>query len=303
MYIGKHKIVDIEKGIVGPTDLAIGGTLTPTQSSKFIDLVVDESPFLKKVHTERMVQLKQELNVLDFAKGSLVRKAEGSEPSDADKKTPQNKGKILSTDPVQLFVDISRQTLLNNKNNPNFQTEMTKILARRFGSDLVYLGFVGVGIDGSSFANLKKGWLYYAENNTDTIKETYTTSTGDTQIKRLNMLVGLIPEDVDDKTAIFMNPVDYRSYLMELGNDTASANVLIEGKVKRFLGFDVIVNNYMPKGKYLATPPENLAFGISGDIYRGRSYHERKRTLEYTYDANVDYQIAVDKYTVSLKAA
>jgi hypothetical protein len=167
---------------------------------------------------------------------------------------------------------------------------------KKFANEFTLLGFTGVGTDASDFDHLNEGWVYLAENNANTKKATYDGTTPDDYVTRLQKLLDVVDDDVLDSVTILMSPRDYESYVKELGTGNKAVNVLLNANAKSYLGHPILPVRYFPAGKYMATPMENLVFGICSQVSRDRQYNARKRVVEYTFDIAVDYEIAVDKY-------
>ncbi len=293
-------LIKFAKGLISPEDLAVSGVLKPQKATRLIDLIVDNSAFLKKVSVERMRRLKKEIDVYDIANKVLVRVAEGSEPTDSQKTGISNIGKTLDALSVQLFADVKKSTILDNQDNPTFIRDLDNKFAKKFANELTLLGFTGIGTDGSDFDHLNEGWIHLAENSANTKKITWdndsTDGSTDNYVTRLEKLLSVVDDDVLDSVTILMSPRDYEGYVKEISTDNKAINVLLNGDAKSFLGHPILPVRYFPSGKYMATPLENLVFGICGQIQRDRQYNARKRVVEYTFDIAVDYAIEVDKF-------
>lgn len=294
MINSKSPLIGLVKGAMSPQDFELSGNLTPEHSNKMIDVIRDNSQFLSKVETIKMVKLETEVDAHDIAEGILVRVAEGTEPTDEQLTGIENIGCKLKALPVQLFSNVKKSTIENNAFNTNFDDETFTKFMKRFSNELVYLGFAGESAEGISFKTLNHGWLDIARTSDKTNKATYTSAA--TISDRLTALVRQIHEDVIGEASIIINPKDYQEYLLEIAKDTATASILLNATAKSFLGYPIEVQNKIPQGTYLATPLKNLVFGMCMDIFRSREWNNRKRVVEYTFDVACDYEIIVKKW-------
>jgi len=299
----EHILVKFAKDAISPSDLAVSGTITPTRANKFIDLIEKNNQILQKVTVIPMESLESEYDVWDMQKGSLVRVAEGSEPSSDQKKKLENKGRKLSAKPMQLFADVLRATILNNQHRPNLTAWLDGRFSIRFGNDLAYLGFVGEKDDYSNslFKNLNKGWITIAKEESETKTGTYDSS--DTMVERLQKLVDQADDEVGDDAKILIHRKDFIKYCIEVGKSTNSSALLIDAAAQGFAGYGFEVTNNMPTGSYMLTPLKNLVFGMANNIYRAREFNSRKRAIEYTFDIYADYDIAVPRYVSFIEAS
>ncbi len=288
-------VIKFAKGLITPESLTITGSLTPKQSKGFYSAIVNNNEFLKKVTTKQMNSLELFVDAYDVAEGILVRVPEGSEPTNSQKRTYSNIGCTLRALKAQLFADVTRSTIENNADNPNFEKELFNGFSIRFGNELVKLGFEGVDETGDSFENLNKGWIQVAKDSSDVKKDTYAST--DKMVDRLSGLIENLDKDAKGpSTSILMSWSDWEKYMLELADTTKTAALFTDAKTKSFMGYPIEVNKYMPNGVYMATPLKNLVFGMLTKIYRERTWNARKRAIEYTFDVGNDYEIIIKKW-------
>jgi hypothetical protein len=290
----KSQLTSLIKNNILPKDFELSGNLTPAQAKIMIDTIKDSSEFLKKVQTVPMLKLETEVDAYDIAEGILIRVAEGDEPTAEQLATIKNIGCKLQALPVQLFANVTKSSIENNAFNTTFDQDVFKKFMRRFSNELVYLGFAGVGAEGTTFKELNNGWLDIIRTSEDTNKATYSEDA--TVSERLTALVENVHEDVIGEASIVINPKDYQKYLLEIAKDTATASILLNATAKSFLGYPIEVQNKIPSGTYIATPLKNLVFGMCQDIFRAREWNNRKRIVEYTFDVSCDYEVVVKKW-------
>jgi len=296
-------LIKFAKGLITPESLTVSGSLTPKQSKTIVSAIKKNNKFLSKVNYVTMNSLQRFVDAYDIAEGVLVRVAEGTEPTDEQKQAYANLGCTLNALKVQLFADVTRSALEDNADNPKLENFLFDGFTTRFGNELVKLGFEGVGDTGADFAHLNTGWLQVATDSADVPKDTYTAET-EGQVDRLTKLVAKLDADAKGpSTSLLMSWADWEAYILELGGDNQAAMIIAEGKTKTFMGYPVEVSKYMPAGTYFATPLNNLAFGISTAVYRGREWNARKRCLEYTFDLGCDYEIVIKKWAALVTEA
>ena len=89
-----------------------------------------------------------------------------------------------------------------------------------------------------------------------------------------------------------------RVYARELNAPITGTAMNADSPLRRFEGKAIEAHPDMPRGSVAFTPLKNLVYGISTDMRRDRSYHSRKRVLEYTFDIANDYEVAVKQAAV-----
>ncbi|MCP4702385.1 MAG: hypothetical protein GY862_36815, partial [Gammaproteobacteria bacterium] len=95
-----------------------------------------------------------------------------------------------------------------------------------------------------------------------------------------------------------MNTKDALAYAEEIGLHVTGKADLADVMHLNFLGKKIVPNPYFPPGHILFTPLKNLVFGVNNVIRRDRFYHTVKRVLQYVFDWQIDYGIAVYKAVV-----
>lgn len=295
-------VVALAKGLIGPADLAVGGTITPKAAQRLIQMVF-KSDFLSKVTTEMTTALSQEVSAIDMARRQLVRVAQGVDPDEGQFATAGNYGCVLTMLPVQLFPSIKLDTLRANKDNPEILSMLEQSFSTALARDLVDLGFNGVSDDNTGanreakFIRLNKGWVQVAKDHDATKKVDIDVAT-DGWIASLTEIVNAADDRAKRDSVFVMNEADADDYARELGLPITGTAMRADSPLRRFEGRPIEAVGDMPRGKVLFTPLKNLVHGIHVDVKRDRAYHARKRALEFTFDMAVDYEIAVKEYTV-----
>lgn len=290
-------VVALAKSLIGPSDLANGGTLSPQRADRLISMI-HEDTFLSKINTVKMARLERNVDAIDVASRQLVRIPQGNEPSAGQTANAGEHGAILRALTVQLFPTLTLDFLRENKDNPQLLKLVEKAFTTRLRNDLVDLGFNGINDDGGGatqaekFLRLNKGWLQIALDHADAPKLVI-----DPAIDTWKATLGAIMETGDERwreqSTFVMNLADADDYAAELGAHVTGTPLTAESPLRRFNGLPIEANPRMPRGKVMFTPLKNLAHGVHTDIQQDKEYHKRKRVLEYTFDMAVDFEIAV----------
>lgn len=300
-------VVALAKSLIGPNDLANGGTLTPQRADKLISMIMADT-FLTKINTVKMSRLERNIDAIDVAARQLVRVPQGDEPEDGQTANAGEHGAILRALTVQLFPTLTLDFLRENKDNPQLLQMVEKAFVTRLRNDLVDLGFNGTHDDSGGatqaekFLRLNKGWVQIALDHADAPKIDIDPAT-DTWKATLGAIMETGDEKWREQSTFVMNLADADKYAEELGSHVTGTPLTAESPLRRFNGLPIEANPRMPRGKVLFTPLMNLAHGVHTDIQQDKEYHKRRRALEYTFDMAVDYEIAVKQACVLAKPA
>jgi hypothetical protein len=99
--------------------------------------------------------------------------------------------------------------------------------------------------------------------------------------KRRRDLVFLVSPQVEE---------DYRLGLATRGTELGDRQ-LTDGTTVKYAGYEVVPVPYLAAGQHLLTPWKNLAFGIhEREILVEKQRQSRKRVIEYTTTARIDYE-------------
>lgn len=295
-------LVALAKGLIEPEDLRNGSGLVAQQASKLITMLFAD-PFLAKITTERMRRLTKQIDVLDIMRRQLVRVPQGKEPPDDQTVDAAEFGSNLKALPVQLFPTLTLEFLRDNKDNPNLVTEVEKGFNTRLGNDLVDLGFNGVADDeagatrAEKFIRLNKGWVQLVKDAQHSPKVDIDAPT-DGWISCLQNVVDAADENFAPNSVLIMNHRDAGQYARELNAPITGTAMHAESPTRQFEGIPIEAHPLMPRGHVMFTPLKNLVFGVHTTILRDRAYKSRKRALEYTFDMDVDYEVAVKQAAV-----
>ncbi|MEG9884171.1 MAG: hypothetical protein V6Z86_06060 [Hyphomicrobiales bacterium] len=297
-----NDLVAVAKGIIGPNDLANGGELRPQAASRLISMVFKDA-FLAKVTTEKMLRLTKDVDVIDIMRRQLVRVPQGADPDTSDFADAAEFGCVLTALPVQMFPTLSLDFLRENKDNPNLVREVETGFNTRLSADLVDLAFNGAADDneGSTrearFLGLNKGWIQTLREADKAPKVTISPAK-DGWIASLRAVIDAGDDRWRAASVIMMNTADADAYARELNAPITGKAMHADSPLRRFEGHAIEAHPLMPRGVVIFTPLKNLVYGMHTDIRRDRSWHARKRVLEYTFDLAIDYEVAVKQAAV-----
>lgn len=280
-----------------PQNATLSGTLTAKQGRIFANAIVAANSLLGKVTTDITGKLTKERSGLDGLKGALTRHKSGEEAPVANLKKLGKIGCTLNmTKGVELNAKINDDTLEDNQDNPDFETEQFNAFSTIFGNDLLYLGIVGEADSddhAASFTDLAKGWFMVAHESDDTNK---ITSSSKSILERLVLLVQNAHDDAIEMASILMSRKDYTKYQLEIAKEFKSLATLLKANEKEIMGVPIETSADIPDGEYMLTPLKNLVFGISSKVKRDRWYDNAKSALMYKFVVFPDYEIDIKKY-------
>lgn len=297
-----NDVVALAKSLIGPTDLANGGTLTPQQAQKLISLMWKDG-FLSKITTVRMSKLTRLVDVMDILRRQLVRVPQGQEPSVDDLTSGLEVGCKLTALDAQLFATLTLDFLKENKDNPELQREIETGFNAVLTNDVVDLGFNGINDDAGGatreekFLRLNKGWLQVAREAAASPKVDIDPAT-DGWVASLKALTEKQDHRALATSVYLMNEADADEYGEEINAPVIGHEVQSGSPARRYKGRMIEAHPSFPQGKIMMTPMKNLVYGLHTTIDRNRAYHTRRRGLEYTFDMSFDFEIAAKPFAV-----
>jgi hypothetical protein len=289
------------------TALSVNQTLHPDVALKLIDLVVEQSDFLKKIRLEKCRKLKTPLPIINMSGKSLTRVAEGTEATEdnATFAKSSNEGKTLDLANVDLFYDLLFSVIDNNHDEKTLIPMIEKQIAKVFANDLLDLGTNGVSDTYNRTYNattnpvpmytLAKGWSKLLKESTRTNK---VNSTGDANLLvTMEKTLNAHPNDYKTPQCKYiMSPSNLEKYNVLMGANDSSAGIYLQGNAKTYLGYGIEVNPYMTDDELWFGDPEDLVMAIgTDDTQKSMESKPRKKCIEYTYTLPVDYAIARDR--------
>lgn len=290
----------ISKAAVDTATLGTGGKMSPEQAKQFITFMKDYSGFLRQVNFINMTKTSRELDSLEVNKRSMRRQKENQE--NAATGTITTSQRRLDAIGVIMPYDITFQFMKENLEGAGINTTLAKLFAQQFANDTVDLAFNGdEGKSSDDFLSINNGWLKIATGDAGTHK--FDTDSSKDYLNTvfpgiLSMIPGkyfqLYKDEDKSKIKIFCSHAVNRAYKQQLQerNTALGDSVLVSGKNVTYDGFELYPVGFLPDETLIATPFENLAYGIYGNSLE--VYHDivpRKTRHEYTLLADFDMEI------------
>lgn len=290
----------ISKAAVDTAALGAGGKMSPEQTKSFITFMKDYSAFLRQVNFITMAKTSRELDSLEVNKRSMRRQKENQENAATGAAVMQRRR--LDAIGVIMPYDVTFQFMKENIEGAGVNTTLAKLFAQQFANDTVDLAFNGDESKSSDdFLSINDGWLKIAAGDAGTHK--FDTNASEDYLNTvfpgiLSMIPGkyfqLYKDEDKSKIKIFCSHAVNRRYKQQLQerNTALGDSVLVSGKNVTYDGFEIYPVGFLPDDTLIATPFENLAYGIYGQSLE--VYHEvvpRKTRHEYTLLADFDMEI------------
>ena len=196
-------------------------------------------------------------------------------PDEQDLADAAEYGCTLSALPIQMFPTLSLDFLRENKDNPNLVRELETGFATRLKTDMVDLGFNGIGDDNQGkgeerFLCLNKGWPQILREADKTPKVTIDPAK-DGWIKSLRAVIDACDKRWRSQSALIMNDADADDYARELNAPITGKAMNADTLLRRFEGRLIEAHPLMPSGIVVFTPLKSLIFGLHIDIRRDRA--------------------------------
>jgi hypothetical protein len=280
---------------------ATGGKLNPEQADAFIDFVIEKQTALSRVTTRRMNSPQGHTDELTVSGRKLRKATEGTAPTVSN--AIGNKRRTLTTVEVIWAEDITLTFLEDNIERRGAEEHIARLLATQFGNDLNDLGWNGDEGSADLFLQVNDGWLDIATADTDT---NASDATGAGTVKEiLKAARKTLPVEFKARTDLgYFVPVGTAEEYANEVADRQSAfgdDVLIGGfPVLRYFGTPVIAETHLQGSSAVLTPLSNLHFGIQRALMVDSEWQPRKRAVEYTLSARLDFEYATGKAIVRI---
>ena len=290
----------ISKAAVDTATLGTGGKMSPEQAKQFITFMKDHSSFLRQVNFINMTKTSRELDSLEVNKRSMRRQKENQDNAATGAITI--KQRRLDAIGVIMPYDVTFQFMKENLEGAGINTTLAKLFAQQFANDTVDLAFNGDESKNSDdFLSINNGWLKIATGDAGAHK--FDTNASADYLNTvfpgmLSMIPGkyfqLYKDEDKSKIKIFCSHAVNRKYKQQLQerNTALGDSVLVSGQNVTYDGFEIYPVGFLPDETLIATPFENLAYGIYGNSLE--VYHDivpRKTRHEYTLLADFDMEI------------
>lgn len=277
-----------------------GGQLTAQDAEKFISTVRDQNDvFGTHVDVVSVTGTTKNIDVIGLASRLLRGGVEGEAPSGTQ--SPTIVRRQLVTKEVILPYDITYDFLEENIEGKDVDKLIQDAFAKQFSNDLLDLGCNGDEASLDEFVKLNNGWVKVLEADEDTIA--LSVDAADVVKYKDIIFPGLLKalppkwRNDPDALAFYVSPnveVDYRGSLAERGTALGD-QFLVEKKAARFNGIEVKPVAYFSDTVFVLTLKKNFKAGISRKITYETQRQPRKRLIEYTITAKVDYNYAVSE--------
>lgn len=298
--------------------IANAGKLNPEQADAFIDYVVSQQVTLSRIRVRRMRAPQALIEELTVSARRLRAATEGTAPAVAD--AFSTKKRTLTTVEVIWGEDVTLSFLEDNIEGRAAENHIARLLATQFGNDLADLGWKGntslpatitdLNNDGRddttgltqadhTFLRINDGWLRVLETATET--KTYNASGATKASVILQNMLRLLPDRYQGlDLAYFVPPELAMAYADELAARATGLGdqAVVQGiPVLRYFGYPVIPDPYLRREgnlprRAVLTPLDNLVFGVQRDVTIDAMWQPRRRVVEYTVTARVDYEVA-----------
>lgn len=289
----------ISKAAVDTSALGTGGKMNPEQQKQFITFMKDYSGFLKKIGIIGMQSTIRYLDSIDVNRRAMRNQVENADnPATGTATTRRRK---LSAAGTIMPYDVTFQFMKENIEGKNVNTTLAKLFARQFTNDTIDLAFNGDESSADQFLSINDGWIKIAKNDSDTHKYDHEGS-ADYLNEVFPNLLAMMPskyyqlyqEEDKNLITIFCSHAVNRGYKQQLQarNTALGDSMILEGRHVTYDGHEIFPVGFLPDNILIATPFENLAYGIFGNSME--SYHEvvpRKTRHEYTLMADFDMEI------------
>jgi len=272
---------------------ATGGQLNAEQSEKFINTVVEQDQFLQKIQTVSMSSKTYQLNTVGVASRIMRKATEGTDPGFTQSVTITPKS--LVSQEVILPYDITFSFLEENIQKENAEDLINNVFAKAFRNDLLDLAFNGDEASSDPFVQINDGYLKLA--NADSTVTDYVIPSVPVYKTVFQEMLALLPNKWKNNPAelcFLVSPDVEELYRGELSNrNTALGDLMVtDYRSAQYSGIDIVPVPFVPGGtgqKIILTKYQNLAVGIGRDIRIGKQIQERKRIVEYTISAKIDF--------------
>lgn len=294
--INQELLVMLQKA--GITTANTGGLLNTEQSNKFIDTVVDQSAFLTSIRFERNIARARDLDNIGVGNRLWHGPAEDTEPNDNKLKGVTTGKRTLTPVEVMLPYNISLSYLEENIEKEGVENTINSIFAKQFGTDMVDALFnckKATSNTDPDYEFLKVTDGVIALLNADTDKLMFSRGSGDTDWKGSVFpgVIGMLPEKYqNDGDLVILTSLrvenEYRDQLGERPT-VLGDKYIMEKPTAYFKGLPIKSVPRIPYGFVGVTTLKNLAAGVGREITVYRQLVPRKRRVEYTITAKLDF--------------
>lgn len=309
------------KSIFTDSDLSTGGLLNDKQFDRFVQKLVEKTLIMNECDVQTGVEKQVKIDVIEFA-SDIVQKpvAEGTEHDTTSKPTPTQVA--IATVEYIIAVDLGFSALRNNIEKENFENTIMEMIAKKTGSDFEAIALKSDTTLGTADAyDINDGWLKLGA-----VEHEVDHASGDA-FDDSKKTADLFDDMIDELPTKYLDYSDisewriychkglerlYRKWLVAIeAKIGGSHSFLLENIPVTYEGYKIAGVPRWPSSttgspsvlltKLLLTHPKNLIHYIQKEISFNREPKWRKRQLEITGTANVDFQVAEDDACVVTK--
>jgi len=269
-----------------------GGILTPEQSDRFIQVLVDEPTILNVARTVTMERPSMELNKIGFGTRIMRAAVENTRLAQADRVKPTTSKVTLNTKEIIAEILLPYAVLEDNIEKGNLENTILTLIAKRAATDLeelVILGDTSLSTT-DAYLGLVDGVVKRINaHEVDAATTGISANTFNNALKAMpkkyrrnkNLLKFVLPSDAEQD---WRNTIAARQTV--LGDAT-----LVGNAPSTVHGVGILPAALMPDGTAVLTNPQNIIIGIQRN-FRLESFRMiGERQYQIVLTARVDVQI------------
>ena len=289
----------IRKDVFGTSDLSTGGKLNNEQADAFIQKLHDYSVMTGDMRKVKMNAPKRDIDKIGFSgRIAVAPGAEGTTPggghtgdSDAaDIKKPTTSKVTLSTEEVDVYVDLGFQTVEDNIERGGLEDTTIELVAKRLQTDLEELYLKGDTATGSTdpYLDLLDGWLKQTTTNV------YAhASAAFSEDAVFGGMLDKLPNKyfrTPEGWVFYVSPKIVRKIRRErAARQTGGGDLWLTGNPPlTYEGVTIKGVPLMANQSAMLVHPDNVIIGIQRDITFDRFRHARRRVWELTWTLRTD---------------
>ena len=289
-----------------------GGSLNPTQSNTFIDMIVEQPTILNQARIVRMSAPVHKINRLGFGQRIMKAAPQGTPPYAADDGTNDrylaaaDRSKVitsqisLTTKEVMAEIHLPYELLEDNIEGESFEDHVMRLIATRAAEDLETWALEADTASGDAYLALNDGLLKTATSNVyDNASAGISPDVFEqgllTMPQKYLRVLGNVKQFVP-----VADTIKYRANVAKRATGYGDSALTGDGGLVAY-GTPVEASPLMPASTGLFTFPKNILFGIQRDVSIETDKDIRSRqiiiVMTMRIDCKWDDEAAVVKYT------
>ena len=266
-----EELVEVLKATVDTTTGA--GISSPQDAEDFVDLAREQTAILSEIRIETGIRTSLNIDTIALGEPVTIGATEGLAPGAADVTAPARERKVLQPKEVVAAFDVSFSFLRKNIRGEQVDDTLNKLFAKRFGKDLVLMGFMGdtaLASDTRTNKTLRilDGFVKRAQGDASVHDFAIPASPSySTQV--FPGMIALLPKDYRDSREdlrFFVSADVYDAYAQEIGErPTTAGDAVLTGSWTGGLmyhGVKVLPVFGLATNRVLLTLRENLVVGF-----------------------------------------